>query len=450
VAAADPESAGASPNADHAGVAPSPVTGVDRPDAAPSAHIPAGRDVKGVTDSTIRVGFITYDTDATAAAIGAVGGTDVPVADPVKVARAVIDHINERGGIAGRTVEPVFHEVNAPAYAQASGRQQEQQQACAHWTEDEPVFAFSGYAMNDEVALECAATSHTVMIATSYQANPSEQRFRTALADVWYAPHNFVADHRERVVATGLVDQGFFGDGARVALLVEGQPDIETGVERGMKPVLAAAGVTPQLEIVYPDQIESPWQNYVLQLQTAGITHVVFSTTTGSAWPALFMMRAAESQRYRPYWGIGSDNSPCGVAGLGPAEQLVKTRGVGWQPPCDVNQTEPVSPNDSLCRDIVRPTGEVDTSGRATCEVLFFLRDALARAIELSPSGMSAALDSLGDDYLGQMTAGGATIFSRIRHDGPALMQPFTYDDRCGQDGAPCFAYTAQPRPVPA
>src|SRR5207249_3976086 len=145
-----------------------------------------------------------------------------------------------------------------------------------------------------------------------------------------------LAMRRERSIAAFFLKHGFLTKGMKLAIMVQDTPGTREGVEKGLKPALAAVGIKPAVEIVYPDWVQSPWANYVLQMQAAGVTHVLFSATNGVWIPPLFMMQAAENQHYRPKWGWGTDQDPVGVAGLGaPADQLANVTGMGWSPAQD-------------------------------------------------------------------------------------------------------------------
>ena len=409
-----------------------------------SARIPAAADAKGVTDETIQIGIVTTDTTAAFGVAGAMAGqTNESGGDFSEANKAAVEAVNETGGIAGRTVEPVEFFYNIANVTTASGRQQENQRACAHWTEDNQVFAFAGQIGTEEVLVECAARTRTPWIVGGYHVPVSQSRF-DSMSPYWYRPPGFVTDRRERAVARFLLDHGFF-DGAVVGLMIEDKPMTREGVERGMKPVLAAAGIET-VDIHYPDMIESPWSTYVLQLQTEGVTHVVWSAMS-SPFPApLLMLRAAEDQGYRPQWGVGTDTWPSAlVLYNAPVEQMANTRGMGWQPVYDVGDVSEQSETARLCSEAMTRRGQpTDNWGYNQCESLFFLQAAFRQAGVVSPEGLAAGVGKLGDGYPSTMTIGGATRFAPGRHDGAALVREVVFDREAGQ-----FAYTGGAEPVP-
>lgn len=407
--------------------------------------------VRGVTDSTIKLGFQVDDLEEANDVISGIGGDSETFVETEvqKKYQAVIDYVNAEGGIAGRTIEPVWYYEDPTNIATSSGRQQEAQRACATWTEDDEVFAFGGGG-SEELMRECAVRSKTVLVALEHTSYPSQEMFES-IAPYWYAPHLMVADRREAALAETLLADGFFTPEAKVGILIEDKPGIRAGVEAALKPALEAAGVDVVAEAVYPDPIESPWDTYVLQFQSAEVTHVVMSYTGYLYAPSLFMMLASESQEFRPRWGMGSDQYPANLINVGaPREQLAGVQGVGWIPSNDVGKSEVASAQEELCVEILTEAGLPSGPGDGGfCELVFFLKAALDGADAISPEVLADAVEELGADYVSPLTLDGATQFGPGRHDGPSSMRSFAFDDRCGEEGVSCFRYTNPARPVP-
>jgi hypothetical protein len=401
-----------------------------------------------VSDDKIEIGLPTTDARGASAAYAALSGVGGAfTGDYTRAGNAVVEYLNARGGMAGREIVPVWHSFNAGNYVTQAGREQEQQGACATWTQDHAVFAVSAAGMNTDVFVQCMADSNTIFVPFAWMANLSRDRVRE-LHELWYAPHGLMAARRERNLVEGLWEQGFFDDDAKIAMLIEDTPGSRDGVDGGTKPALAAHGLELALEIVYPDQIQSPWPNYILQLQSAGITHVLMSTTTGSIWSTVFAMRSAEDQQYRPRWGIASDNGPSGLLGTqAPRVQLERAQGIGWQPGADIGNLPPQSPPAEVCAQINRDASQPDNTADAYCEVLFFLKTVLDRVDEVSPAGVARAVASLGEGFTSMSTIGGRTAFSDERHDGPAVYHDLVFDEECAEDHA-CFRYDGATKPI--
>jgi hypothetical protein len=300
-----------------------------------------------------------------------------------------------------------------------------------------------------QVLVDCAARTKTPLVSTGAFHLPITQRHFESIAPYWYTPVGMVADRRERAVARFLLAHGFFDDGATVGLVVEDKPDIRESVDHGMKPVLAAAGIRPALEIHYPDHVESPWANYALQLKMAGVTHVVWSSTSLVAFPHLFLMRAAEDQQYRPKWGLASDNGPTHIRDLAaPRAQLANVQAMGWRPNHELytDNAPPESDTARVCDEAMKRNGQPagNRHGLSQCEFLFFLKAALENADVVSPEGLAGGVARLGDSYASTLLIGGATRFGPGRHDGVTRVRTVAWDPSIDH-----FEYTTAPEPVP-
>jgi hypothetical protein len=419
---------GAAPTATGGGLAP----------IAPGTH--------GVTDTTVEVGLMEYDPTESNAVNTATGGGNINGENAMtgrQIDTVVVNYLNAHGGFGGRKIVPIYASQDVLQYATASGRQRQQQQACATLTQDHHVFFLSGAGATEELMLDCAQQTKTPIMANRIEAYPDEQR---ATSPYWYAPNGLTGEHRERALANELLAQGFFTPGAKVALMTEDRPGIRSGVDKGMKPALQAARVNVVTQIVYPDFLASPWDTYILQLQQLGVTHVVMSATSGASQSARSMMQSAENQKWHPHWGIATDNRPKDLFSQNaPVAQLQNTQGMGWSQSEDISQDGTLSSADALCRQLV-PKAEGENR-RSSCEFFFFLQAVFARMTVVSPEGFARAAEAMGTGYVGQFTLNGLTRFGPGRHDGPENVQAFAFDPRCG-DAAPCFRYVSPPHPM--
>jgi len=416
---------------------------------------PAGPGSHGVTDTTIEVGLWTFNSEALNATTNAVTGqAPSDAGDPTKGAQAVVAAVNARGGVAGRSVVPRLHLVDIASLTTRSGREREAQRACAAWTEDRHVFAMMQLPFGQ--GLDCAVSTNTVYLGDMVHSGAgflTESTFRKA-RNVWYGPNQPLAERRDRGLVESLAHQGYFPPGARVAVFVEDAAGSKESYQKALRPALAAKGVTPVLTIEYPEYFNSPWDNYILQLQEKQVTHAIWSSSNGGHYPAVLAMRAAENQQYQVQWALSSDQWPGYLIGYGaPAPQLATTRGMGWLPTVDIQRGDATtnnwggSSNSALCKGIVRDSGQ--PTAYIYCEALFFLKAALDQSAEVSPAGMSAALAALGTGYPSVHTVGGASVHAPDRHDGPSVYRNLGYDSGCGQSGHPCFRYTGEARPLP-
>jgi hypothetical protein len=403
----------------------------------PSAPTEVGH---GMTDDEIAIGIWYVPADSTAGTAVGVEAANEGV-DGKGQAQAVVDFVNDNGGIAGRQIVPSWYELSSAEVVTPEGRVREAQRMCATWTEDAKVFAIvSGGVGYNEGIVECAAKAQTPYIVPSSQYLDEEWTAR--VNPYLYVLTGFTVERREQTMLSQLAARGFFDKGARVGLMIEGtSPAYKAGVDRALKPALEKLGVEVVSEVVYPDWISSPWPNYVLQFQQAGVTHVLFTASSGLYVPVMLFMRSADSQSYRPeYGGLGSDHLPSSLANNAPAAQLENAVATGWQPTSDLAEDPgPINARESQCREIQVAAGQPPRHGQAVayCDALFFLRDALGAATALTPDGMASVVDGYGTSWMS--AASWSTRFGRGRHDGVDVVRDLAFDGDCA-----CFVYTGE------
>ncbi len=416
------------------------------PDGSGGGNSPTTRSIKigkGVSGGKVRIGIPWLDATKFAAAVAAVGGFDPgDLGDQESQAQAVVDHVNANGGLAGFDVEPVYYEINAAEYASGDeGRAREAQRMCARWTEDTEVFVMLSLGWAHDNLIACAANRRTPMVAAGTSQYLDRERFKQ-IADYFYVVNGFLVDRRELTLLDSLSRQSFFEPDMKLGLLIEGNfPQFKRAIDRSLKPELAKMGVAVEHEIVYPDFIQSPWQNYVLQFSQRQVTHVYFGGTNGALWAPLFFMRSAEDQQYRPRYALASDHGVNGLSSQAPREQVRRVSGVGWLARNDRGYDRlggPVSAGDALCREVLAKAGQPESGSTVYCDTLFFLKAALDRASAITPQGLSSSVAGLDDGV--SVASVFATRFGVTRHDGADVVHDFAFDNDCG-----CFNYISGP-----
>lgn len=423
--------------------AASTISAGSTPGSGPAASTPpgsTGEAAHGVTDETIAIGIAWVNTgefeDQANADLGGdfEGGRQATADD---YAQLVVDYVNANGGIAGRQVEPVYFELTPDSLFTAEGRATAEQEMCASFTEDSDVFAMVPVFSSQGVAIECAAASDTPLIgvASGGLNIPIPRDRRDELAQWWYGPANISPERREQAMIDRLVAQGYFGEDAKVAIMVEDLPVFRDAVAEVTLPALEAAGQEVVAEIGFPADAGAPWDNYVLQLQSAGATHVIFAQCVCGVFPALFM-QAAESQGYRPTYALSSDHALSGIPTVAPPVQLTDAKGIGWIPLDDLGDIDEAVPNEAaeLCRKIYSDAGLPDGREHGYCDALFFLKAALDVADSVTSAGLADAVDGLGDTYVSPLTP--LTDFPDGRRDGVAAVYDVAFDTECS-----CFEY---------
>ncbi len=127
------------------------------PTNAPRGPAPLTASDRGVTATSVKVGFTILDT----ANLGRAGvGIGVSIEQQEAAWRAYVQDINDRGGLNGRKIDPVF-----AVYDPLS--EDSQRQGCLQLTQDEQVFAVVG-GFNYPVAVSCVVRENQTALFSGY------------------------------------------------------------------------------------------------------------------------------------------------------------------------------------------------------------------------------------------------------------------------------------------
>lgn len=391
---------------------------------------------EGVTEEEIRIGIeVAADINRATAAVGA--QTSNP--EEAAVAQAVVDHLNAEGGIAGRQIVPVFSEKDATqgtweTHAQVS---------CSRFTEDDRVFVAidSSVGGNDSLAA-CLAQRGVPLVEQNYWPFDAEAYGR--IGRFLYQPARMIQERWVPAFIDGLVSLGFFGADAKIGIVRFDQPVFERQAE-AMKARLSQHGltVTAEAATVTPHGVSdfgtmgAQIGNAIVSFQSRGVTHVLMAEYNGQL--PFFFLPAADSQGYKPVYGLHSNNLPNTQTGGQAPQQLVGSMVVGWMPANDVDDTEEYRGGSyAKCQEISKDTGGNDRGRRLYvsyyCESLLFLKVALDRATALTPKGLEDSVSRLDTSF--DAPFGYATRFFPGRHDGGAAVRYTRYDEACE-----CYLY---------
>jgi hypothetical protein len=403
-----------------------------------------GRMGPGVTETEIRIGFqTTGDLSAGFAVVGASG--DVPV--ETQIVEALVDWVNNNGGLAGRKVIPIIHETDPLGGTWGT----QAAAACATLTEDNQVLiAGSSVVGGSDALYACMSAKGTPLIEQNLWLFDGKYYEKPGLL---YQTGRISPDRWAKAYADGLAQAGYFDGKPKVGLIRFDAPVFARVSDNVLKPRMAQLGMafTEEVAISSPESVagfssvSSQISNAILRLRSSGVTHVMFLENAGIL-PFLFMP-AAESQGYRPRYGLSSNDIPATQEDQVPLVQLVGSVGVSWLPWSDVSFEQRVTPNpvSQLCMDIVKAAGIDSESGfyvMPPCDTIMFLRTVLDRASDLTADGIKAAVESLGPNYVSSMTYG--TAFGPGRYDGGAKYRLLFFDTGCE-----CYRITGPTRAVP-
>jgi ABC-type branched-subunit amino acid transport system substrate-binding protein len=386
----------------------------------PSSRGAAAAAARGVTATTLRIG-VAYQANLDAAN-RALGGESITVGDQVAETNILVKDINARGGLAGRRLVVDFFAYDAQSTQPYAAQDQA---ACQHFTQDVAVFVVIGAGLT-EAFQQCMERAGTAVIGADI--------VRFSAADFRRYPHFFDVqeldlDRLTRALAAELLEHGWAtpwdaalgrpGTGrVRAGVIAFDQPRYATAVRRDLVPALRRGGVSlTDSDVVLVQEPSSQSdigpaaaqvQSAVLRFRQDGVSHVVLLDTHGGITQVF--LNAAEAQRYRPRYGMGSGSGTQALldGGIIRAEQLAGARGLGWIPMLDL----PASGNHDdgrwsswdrrRCLSLMRAGGQSFTSSNASsvallyCDQLWLLERALTHPAGLTLASLTAGIEALG------------------------------------------------------
>lgn len=399
----------------------------------------------GLTADEVTIGFeVSKNLQAGFALVGASGSPP----EEAEIVAALVAWVNDHGGIAGRQVVPVVHEVDR---TQGSFDAQEEA-ACADFTEDHTVFvAGSTPVSGNDALVACMAKKGVPLVENNLF--PYDDEYYATYDGILFQPSRTSATAALDAYTAGLADAGWY-DGATIGLLRLDAPVFGRLADDVVKPGMARFGATVAEEVVVstPQDIgelgavNAQLSNAIVRFRGAGVDHLSILEIQGAV--SFFFMKEAESQSFRPIYGLHSYNIPATQAQQQPVEQLRGSLGAGWLPSVDTYSGEqPANPAIDQCVGIMREAGiplDYQTYSFYThtwCDTIFFVKAALEAAPEPTIAGFRAGVEALGSSW--QAASNVATYFEPGLHGGSAALRTLAFDEGCT-----CYRYTLDARPI--
>jgi ABC-type branched-subunit amino acid transport system substrate-binding protein len=396
---------------------------------------------RGFDEHEIRIGYLTWKE---VSAAGSAVGYAVDYGDQESIANAIVDDLNARGGIGGRTVVPVFYDYKTSDIL--ASPEAADQAACTRMTEDDTVFAVVAVTgVLGEVLPQCLADHDTPLVVNTNipfvreaferwagyffsTASPMTERF----VPVWF----------DRAEAAGYFDgwdtaAGGPGEAPTKIGILTSNSDagrlfadlVSAEVQRHGHEVAATYEVNDAFDT-------NGMNSAVLQFRSAGVTHVIPESLLLLLFP-----QAAESQRYRPRYAISTASAPLLVESATPPEQLNGALGVGYFPSYDVdNAKDPGDPSPAAtrCREVEAAAGN-DPPQRESWNLMGKACDGFSYvAATVAAAGLRNDAIAAGTPAITALDPTGtfAITFGPGRTDGVGAVRDLGYDLECE-----CFAY---------
>ena len=407
------------------------------PTTAASTLIPVGADTPGVTDESITISFIITDTTAVAAAFG----WELPdEGDRAAQIMALVDDVNNRGGVAGRMIDAKIHVFNAITDGPVA-----EEALCNAITQDDQAFAVVMTGQFQENARPCYANANTLMLdATVY---PVDNAGFEELAPFLWSPFLPSYDDLTSGLAASLIDSGWF-DGATVGVIAIESALSERVYEEQFLPKLSDAGVEVasynQIDPTDGTSFDNDQLQAIINFKEAGVDKVV---AIGGSRLVSWFIDTSITQNFEPAYAVSSYDNP-DFAVFNYPDQMVGASGISVMPGFDVDDDQwpfPASDAEAACADTLSAAG-LDAGERGLIRTALVYCDALnllaaaadAGLAEVSAAGIADAVWSLDDGFEAASVYG--VQFEEGRYAGGDKYVTFGFDEGCA-----CMAIDGDP-----
>jgi hypothetical protein len=386
------------------------------------------------SSGTVKLGMSYFGSVSTN--LGEIGAEDS--AELVPADQAVVNGykdgiaaLNDAGGIAGCTVEPVFFNFSA----RSADFNQTSQQECAAFTQDTKVFAVYAAAYETKVAVDCFAKAKVPMfqIGTNYPPSCADAQ---KYAGYIYTPSSIFTCRFSSFIKLWN-DNGLFPKDAKVGILVKddgsGQGDfladkVWTPELKKLKIPVTTFNYTGAINGATFADVNASLGAAILQFKSDGVNVILF-TPAGAQGPAAFMPQA-KTQEYFPNYGITTADGFGIAAALG--GDSVKTGiGISWSIadlPLTEQQALPANTAAEDCAAWTAPSTTTIPGASSFCDYVHILNQAMEGATKVDAATLKKGIAALGTTFVSSVTYDGATKFTKNRYDGAAKAMVLEFD----------------------
>jgi hypothetical protein len=375
----------------------------------------------------------------------ALGAADAaPTHTTEDITAAIVDYANRNGGFAGRRLVPLFYEYDA-----TTDFSTQDQAACAHWTQDNRIFAVNlTYFAGTDILTACTERAQALAIGAGGATTPTFAKFPHLVE-----PSRFRLDRLAVATARGLHRAGYFS--GKLGLVTWDEPNYHYTVDHGYRPTLDAVNV-PIVDTAY---IQSAQQlgdvgamtaqisNAIVRFRSQGIDHVIVQDgpagLTAGGLLTFEWTHQAKSQGFYPRYGLNVYNIP--GWSVYPSDQMDHALAIdqsdydpvfdeGWR----TNQAR------ERCYKLVADAGfpVQNTEDRKVtshaCDFVFFLQHVLNRMSVVSADEFIQETSRLGTSFASAYVYG--TKFGPGQRDGGDLVRTAEFLASCN-----CLRYTGDP-----
>lgn len=398
----------------------------------------------GVTDSTIAIG-IPYCGDC-AAANAAIGADGEDPGDERRYYQAALDEVNNRGGVQGRKLMPVFHKISASDSVQLSA-----QAMCETFTKDHKVAAIF---FRTQIIDECAKKAGIIAVSDS-GSGALFAKYPNLFSPAALRLEGLAAATVNGMLAAGWQKPSPKWPTGKIGLITWDDNEYKYGVTYGWLPALRAAGLTADVRYATVPQSDKSLADStaaiasaVLAFASEHVDHVFISDGPAGVFKGggltLQFLDEARSQQYFPRYGFNSNNAP-GDSAL-PADEQSGMLAVS-STDVQASNDEGITPNPqrARCYAVMNKQGLKTTDGKNTglvalgaCDFAWFSEAIFSRARSFALADVIAGGESLGTSYRSPFSYGNR--LGPGEHDGERFFRNAAFDDGCR-----CMRYTSKP-----
>jgi len=398
---------------------------------------------RGWDKSYVYVGVVTAnDVNAVAKQLGL---KSIDGGDQEGEAKAMVDAINANGGIFGRKVKLVFHDVKGNDVVQTP--ETVAAATCQYYAQDHPVVAVLSPVGGIDTANFRSCLVKNKIALFSVNTAPQDSSVGQANAPYYYQMVSPTWNSFAPTLVTTLRGQNYF-TGWNTATNSAGTAPVKVGVLAGITEQSVRVGnlVASSLKaygydpLVY-DNDPKDFTAAVLKMSGSGVTHLIIPDGAQS----LFMVTAA-TQRYFPRYGLSSADGPEAVLAYNiPAAVLHGSMGAGWSPSLDVNDANDpgdTSQAETTCKSIYTKAG-FDFTGRrlaeavaySYCDGLRIISEGATAGVGLTPLAIYKGVVTIAPTWKSALSFGSGLTPTHLTI--PGAVRPFAWVDSCT-----CFRYT--------
>jgi hypothetical protein len=365
------------------------------------------------------------------------------------ILQALINDVNQRGGVLGHKIVPVW----AAEDTASTDWSTMMQSICSTFTQDNHVAAVVGAGFGyEDILSNCLAKAGVVAFdAMRTTGVPDDSALSTHPGYIVTGEPS--ANAYELVAVTSAISDGWLTHQSKLGVMNYDCPTNAAAWKDTVGPYLASHGYTVAENYVAScptgaadvGSAAQEVQSAELKMRAMGVDTVLITDI-----PLVVFAEDAESQHWYPKY-LATEGGAMYESYV-PADQLRNIHSAGWEPMYDLD-TAHLPPLDQTQRNCLAALTRGGLTGETSSEYYTYFGlcggfdlylQAVAKAQSLSTSQVIKATDAMSNSFLSPMLLGGQTLLDSTKHAAAVEYRSEVYDQACS-----CFQYQGPVRPLP-